>query len=400
MKWLKRIVKKVIVEPIEAVVIKPIVEYVVEPITEHVIEPFVDNILEPIVDSLSSNLNGLIDNVGSLLGAAGDSFQKFLAKCSEIVTSEILIDALKYIVEKGSDWLVSFASSFVPVDGAELKQHETIYVDDWSNSELHTVRDVVALTQVAFADFSELHEKKAVDSDGKVIDESLIYAYEEWHTGIESWVQDGFEILRVKETSGCLFEVNVVLFKSKEAGKDEYTIGIGGTDGIIDVLTDFHLGFLGGTPGNGAISDIIDGFFQNDIVLGEETPVDLVGVSLGGAEALQQYIKTPDLFDDVFVFNSAGLGGVPGTFYDTFIWDGIGDSKITEINSNDPDEYFDVNDLVTMGGFIGAGQTFEIGAVNASTEIPTNELMDSHQNHAFWASLPGGEYVVNDVVLA
>lgn len=390
MGWFSRWVKKV-TEPVIKLVVEPIIEIVVEPIVQHVITPVISfvetTIITPVVETLSTAVSSAVDFISNGAASLADTVVDLAIK----YVPAIALEALKHWVNNEYDPGNADFEAFKPVDGAELKKHEEIYLQDWTDEDVTLARDVIALTQVAFADFTELFasDVAAVNSEGLVVDQDALYNYENWHTGIESWVQDRYEIIRVKEaTLDPLYEANVVLFQNKVNG--DYTIGIGGTDGPNDLVTDLVLTLFGETPGKNGVTDIIDGFFANDILGGVDATVNLVGASLGGAEALLQYRENPHYFDDVFVLVSAGLGGVAGTYYDQNEWDRMGDANITEFNEDDGE--VDANDFVTSLGHVGAGTSYLLNEVVDSTEFESSPLVNSHLNHNLWASLPGGEY--------
>ena len=390
MGWFSRWVKKV-TKPVIELVVEPIVEIFVEPIIQHVVTPvfsFVETaIMDPVVETLSTAVSKAVNFISDGAAALAETVVDLAIK----YVPAVALEALKYWVNNEYNPGDANFDAFKPVDGAELKQHEKIYVEDWTAEDVTLARDVIALSQVAFADFSELSASNvsAVNEKGYVVDQDALYEYENWHTGIESWVQDRYEIIRVQEaTLAPFYEANVVLFQDKLSG--DYTIGIGGTDGLNDIVTDIALTLFGETPGKNAVTNIIDGFFAKDIQGGVDATVNIVGASLGGAESLLQYKENPDYFDDVFVLVSAGLGGVAGTYYDQNVWDGLGDANITEFNEDDGE--VDANDFVTSLGHVGAGTTYLLDEIVDSTEFESSPLVNAHLNHNLWASLPGGEY--------
>lgn len=394
MGWFSRFIKKVvapivepIVEVVETVFIEPVVAYVVEPVLAVV--TFVETeMIQPVVETLSQAVSTAVDFIVEGATTIVDT----IVDVTINFAPDVALTAIEWWIDNKLNTEGFDFSRFDPVDGAPTKKHEIIHIADWTEEETVTIRDVVALTQVAFADFSELFDPSvaAVDAMGYVIDETALYEYETWLDGIEGWVQDRFDIIRVQEaTLAPLYEANVTLFQNKASG--DYTIGIGGTDGVSDIVTDAVLAFYGTTPGANAITGIIADFFANDIEGGETATVNLMGTSLGGAEARLQYEMTPQLFDEVYLLNSAGIGGFQGTYYDRNIWskDKIGDARITEITGDDPGT--DFNDLVTSLGHIGAGQTYFIDEIVNAVEFDGTEFEDSHLNQNVWASLPGGE---------
>lgn len=385
-----------VLAPVVTAVVKPIVDAVAEPIVkigESIFKGIDSKLVQPILDAVDSAVTGAFDFVSKSVNAIATGVIEAAIKLAPTVAFELI----SYLVDKKFDPKWVNVDDFKPVKGAVLVQHETVSVNKWTADEIDMVRDVTALTQAGFADLSDLSALpvKPVDAKGYITNTSAFFASVNWHSGIERWVQEKFDFIRVQEaTISPLFEANVSLLREKATG--EYTITIGGTASISDIVTDAVLTFAGTTPGTKAIAKIIADFFKNDIVGGKDAHVNLMGTSLGGAEARLQYQAAPDLFDKVFLMLSAGIGGIAGTHYDRNMWKGVGDAKITEVNGNEAGT--DANDFVTALGHIGAGKTYFIDDLARSSEHAANPFSDPHLNHNFWASIPGGEYPTTSTV--
>ncbi len=379
MGWFSRFKQK-FVDP----VVDAVVEIVVEPIVEvatSVVETVYEVVVEPVVDAVTSAVAFLTDSALSFADTVSTAVIEY--------APAVAYDAILSFVNTAYDDDDINVDQFKPVaPESEQVQHRTITDDVWTVEETNMVRDAVALSQVGYADLSDLiaADTGAVDLDGYVIDQGAVFDFYDWNEGEEDWLDSQFEIIRIQEAEiELVYEANVTLLQSYET--QEYFVSIGGTASIADAITDAALVFFGTTFSQFAISDIIADFFENDIA--EDATVNLVGESLGGAEALLQYQSAPDLFDEVFLVNSAGLGGFEGTYYDQNMWDGTGDANITEITGDD--DGTDFNDLVTSLGHIGAGQTYYVEEIVQAAGNDDNEFIDSHMNDNFWASLPGGE---------
>ena len=369
-----------------------LVDPVVDAVVEHIIDPIVDaaetvyeTIVEPVVSSVSSAVSEAIDFISSSASSFGSTVANAFLEFAPAVAFDAIIGFVNKVYDD-DDIDVDQFEPVVPED--EQVQHRTITDDVWTEEETVIVRDAVALSRVGYADYSDLvaADVGAVDLDGYVIDQGAIFDFYDWNTGTEDWVDNRFEVIRVQEAAvELVYEANVTLLQSYDTA--EYFISIGGTANLEDAITDVALTFFGTTFSQFAIGDIIADFFANDIEQG--ATVNLVGESLGGAEALLQYQSEPEQFDEVFLVNSAGLGGFEGTYYDQNLWDGVGDANITEITGDD--EGTDFNDFVTSLGHINAGQTFFVEEIIQAAGNNDNEFIDSHLNENFWASLPGGE---------
>ncbi len=382
MGWFSRFKKK-FVEPVVDAVVDTIVTPIVE-VTTTVIDTVYDVIVEPVVSTVSSAVTSVVEFVtegaSTLASTAVNAFIEY--------APAVALDGITTFIDTYYSPNDINTSDYEPVvPQADRVQHETITSDTWSDAETTLVRDAVALGQLGYADYSDLFDAGAVDADGYVFNDAAVYDFYDWNDGLEDWTSNRFDIVRTQEaTIELVYEANVTLLQNLDTS--DYFISIGGTSSVEDAITDAALVFFGTTFSQFAISDIIAGFFEDDIA--QDATVNLVGESLGGAEALLQYRTNPDQFDEVFAVVSAGLGGFEGTYYDRNIWDGMGDPNITEINGNDAGT--DFNDLVTSLGHIGAGQTYFIEDVIQAAGNTDNEFIDSHMTDNLWASLPGGEF--------
>ena len=407
MGWFSRFVTKVVkvvAEPIETFIIEPIVANVIEPVVTTTSSFFSSGIswgfntfVNPVIEVVET-ISTTVSNAVATLTDAGSNIAAKLADIVVDLGLEVGYKVLATYVDKYHDVSDTDFSRFEPVVDAseQIKNTETL-LRDWSDDEVIMARDTIAITQGGFADYSKLRDAEVaiLDDQGYVLDGQQAALYEEtdWNPGIEDWLQDRFEIIRVQEARiPLVYEANVSLFRDLET--KEYFISIGGTDlsGVEDLFTDGILLGAGETLSQFAISDIIEDFFAHDIEEGFD--VNLAGASLGGAEALLQYQASPDLFDEVFLLVPAGIGGLDGAHYERNLWDEngrIGDSNITEINARTPTA--DINDFITSLGHVGAGQTFIIDEVQASqySDDPDAPFV-SHLNTNLWASLPGGDH--------
>jgi hypothetical protein len=358
-------------------------EKIIEPVidvAEAAVDFVVDKVVTPVIDTVTDSA---LKAVGDLADQAGEA------------AVDVVLDTLDHTFDNGYVPIDPDFSRFEPVV-TETGQVQSTTIDsaDWTETETVEIRDALVAAQIGYSDYTDLLAAGAVDIDGYVIDSEILLEESGWLDGIDGWIDDRFEIIRVLEDSSSSFiggfEANVTLAENVETG--EFFIAIGGTNSLGDVATDISLVLSEDTAGSqDAIADLIDDFFENDIDAGAF--VNIVGHSLGGAEAVLQYRDNPDLFDHVYAVQSVGIGGVDGTFFDQNIWDGVGDENVTEITGFDDGS--DFNDLVTFWGHIGAGQTYNVAdVVNADDEADffrDLEFVDSHLLDNLWASLPGGQ---------
>lgn len=398
MGWFSWIRKKVI-EPVVEAVVEPIVEAVVEPIVTHVIEPVVTAVTD-FVDTVNETvITPIVDYAVAAFETAKDYVVTEVTKLAFDVVDGITNAAFQKVIEiwnnavdrVGPTIETDFAQ-FAPV--GETVQHTTISTNDISAEVEVELRDAIVSSQVGHADYDVFLAAGAIDADGYVLDEALFYETADWYVPLEDWAAARFDVVRVLEAESDFFiptfEANVALMHNVVT--DIYFISVGGTQGIADIITDINLVVAGDTGDSAdAISGLIESFYLDGDIPADASVV-LSGMSLGGAEVLQQYRLDPDAYDHVYAITSAGLGGIEGTYYDNEVWDGMGDENITEINGDDPG--YDFNDLVTSLGHIGAGQTYFIDEIiQAPGDIPIQaqiEAGDSHNLGNIFASLPSG----------
>ena len=390
MGWFSWIRKKV-VEPIVEVVIEPIVQTVIT----HVVEP-VTTAVGSIVDAV---VTPVVAYVGQTFEAARDYVVAEVTKLAFDVVDGVtdtafrkLIDIWDSAVDRIGPEIETDFSQFAPV--GNTVEHVEISTNDISTEVEVELRDAIVSSQVGHADYDVFLAAGAIDADGYVLDEALFYETGEWYAPLEDWAEARFDVIRVLEADSDFFiptfEANVALMYNVET--DTYFISVGGTVGVADIITDINLVVAGDTGDSiDAISGLIDMFFEDGDIPADASVV-LSGMSLGGAEVVQQYRLNPDAYDHVYAITSAGIGGIEGTYYDLEEWDQMGDEKITEINGDDPG--FDFNDLVTSLGHIGAGRTYFIDEIiQAPGDIPLQaqiEAGDSHNLGNIFASLPSG----------
>lgn len=395
--------RKKVVEPVVNHVVKPIVE----PIVENVIEPVIEAVVKPVTSVVTTLVETVIDTivppVVELVETAIEKAQSFVeAKAVELAFTivngvtdkafETLLEIWDRAVDKFGPAIETDYAQFAPVSDTTV-EHVQISTSTITVEKEVELRDAIISSQVGHADYDTFFAAGAIDVDGYVLDEELFYETGQWYEPLEDWGAQRFDVIRVVESSSDFFiptyEANVALMHNQQT--DTYFISVGGTVGLADIITDINLVVEGSTGDSvDAITSIIDDLFENDIPTG--AAVVLSGMSLGGAEVVQQYRLNPDAFDHVYAITSAGLGGVAGTYYNDNVWDGMGDPNITELNGDDPG--FDFNDMVTSLGHIGAGQTYFIDEIiQAPGDIPIQaqlEAGDSHNLGNIFASLPGG----------
>ncbi len=378
-------------------VVSPVVEAV-----QQVKDTIEEAIVEPLIEASQEFAEAVTEFTSNGITAAAETVVDWLAPLLEPAGEE----AIEAVID-GLD--AKFANDYQPVDSdfsrfdpvvpeAEQVAHQTIDSNDMTIAEQVEVRDAVVAATFGYADYSVLLEGGSIDEDGYILDAELFYSeaglYEDWMPGMQEWADERFEVIRVQEAidGGFIdgYQANVTLTQSTVTG--EYFVCIGGTDSFDDLWSDLSL-ILGEDTGDSqdAVSDIIGGFYADDIPDG--AVVNLAGQSLGAAEALLQYQDNPDAYDDVYAIQAVGLGGFDGTYYDQYVWDGMGDPNIIEINADDADT--DINDLITSWGHIGAGTTYQVDDLVTASESATFahdlELVDAHLLDNLWASLPEGE---------
>jgi len=373
-------------------VVKPVVNAVEQATV------FVQTVVEPVVNTVTSVASSVWEAVTTTAEAIAEAVTDAVGSLIDTVSAEaieVAIDTIETSFDNGYTPNNPDLKRFEPVvPENEQLQSSTIDSADWTATEVTEIRDAVVAAQIGYADYSELLAAGAVDAEGYVVNSNTLYQEAGWLDGIVNWANERFDIIRVLEDSSSSFlagyEANVTL--AQNTATNEYFIAIGGTSSVGDVVTDLNLIFSEDTGASeDAITDMINQLFTDNI--GADAIVNLVGHSLGGAEAVLQYRDDPDLFDQVYAVQAVGIGGFDGTYYDQNVWGGVGDANITEITGFDADT--DFNDLVTWWGHTGAGQTYNVAnvenAVDEGNFFEDLELVDAHLLDNLWASLPGGQ---------
>ncbi len=275
---------------------------------------------------------------------------------------------------------------------------ECITLEQCTSADIDLMKDVIVAARTGYLDYSVLKRHGYVDSDGYVLDSDALY--DSWllqagfwggnGTGSYfsdeelAWGQENFEVIRVLEATNGWFqlpyEVNLSLLQDKDTG--DYTISLAGTSvlSIGDWFTNLGNTFGVTTPHYKAESKLIDRLFEEDIE--EGATVDIVGYSMGGTQAMLQYYRTPDLYDDVYAIQPQGLDGLAGTLYDDFLWDGMGDDNITAIMSDE--KGFDFNDIVTNIGHIPAGTIYDVTVDDGNNDGFFDNFLESHYLEDVW----------------
>lgn len=271
---------------------------------------------------------------------------------------------------------------------SEAVVQKWITLEQCDTADIDLMKDLVVAARLGFLDYSDLKRKGYVDSDGYVLDSDALYESSLLKSGYFgptsfsneelAWGQENFEIIRVLEATNGWFqlpyEVNLSLLQHQDSG--DYVISLAGTrmTSIGDWFTNLGntLGLT--TPHYKKESQLIDQLFEDDIE--EGASVSIVGYSMGGTEAMLQYYRTPDLYDNVYAIQPQGLDGLRGTLYDDFCWDGRGDNKITAIMSDE--KGFDFNDIVTKTGHIPAGTVYDVTVDDGNNNGFFGNFVESH----------------------
>ncbi len=281
---------------------------------------------------------------------------------------------------------------------SEKVMQECIALEECTSADIDIMKDAIVAARTGYLDYSVLKRYGYVDSDGYVKDSDALY--DSWllqagfwgRNGSASyfsdeelaWGQENFEVIRVLEATNGWFqmpyEVNLSLLQDKDSG--DYTISLAGTSltSIGDWFTNIGNTLGVTTPHYKKESELIDLLFEEDIE--EGATVNLVGYSMGGTQAMLQFYRTPDLYDEVYAIQPQGLDGLAGTLYDDFYWDGTGDSNITAIMSDE--KGFDFNDIVTNAGHIPAGTVYDVTVDDGNNDGFFNNFVESHYLSDVW----------------
>ncbi len=281
-----------------------------------------------------------------------------------------------------------------------------VAISEFTQNDVDLVKDMLVAARAGYFDYSVLRKYGYVDSNGYVKDSDALFDSHLLQAGFWgknasasyfsdeeiSWGKENFEIIRVLEGKNSWFqlpfEVNLSLLQDKQSG--DYIISLAGTNSlsISDWLT--NLGNILGKETNyfKKETQLIDKLFKDDIEDGAD--VDLVGHSLGGREALLQYNKTPDRYDDIYVLQPH-LGGLKGIENADDYWNGKASEKITAIMSDE--EGFDFNELVTYGGKLPADKVYDLTQNDGNNDGFWDNFVESHGLSDMWDAVSGVSFV-------
>ncbi len=275
---------------------------------------------------------------------------------------------------------------------------EYIKLNDFTDVDILLIKDLIVAARTGYMDYSVLKTFGYVDCDGYVKDSDALYDSWLLQAGFWGlmgsgsnfsdkeidWGKENFEIIRVLEANNGLFEypyeVNLSLLQDKDNG--DYIISLAGSTSSwpADWFTNLGNVFSIITPHYEKEAELIDLLFEEDIE--PNATVNLVGYSLGGHEAMLQYYRTPDLYEDVYAIQPHALGGLNGMIYNEFFWDDTGDEKITAIISDE--DGFDFNDMAIKSGHIPAGTVYDITVNDGNNDGFFDNFIESHTLADAW----------------
>ncbi len=294
-----------------------------------------------------------------------------------------------------SDWVCPPREMEDYIPGQAVEQR-VITLDEITNTDIELIKDLIVASRTGYLDYSTLKFFGYVDSKGYVKNSDALYDSWLLQTKIPNlenanfsdaevaWGQENFEIIRVLESnsrpfSAMPYEVNLSLLKDVDTG--DYLISIGGTNpyGYSDWFTNLANCVFRETPHFKKESELIDQLFREDIE--EGATVNILGHSLGGTEAMLQYYRTPDAYENVYALQPQALDGLRGIIQSQFNWDGTGDDKITAILSDE--KTIDFNDFVTKNGHVPAGTIYDVTVEDKGIGL-FNDFFESHMLADIW----------------